>query len=52
VSAACEQEPELTGETGDYSRRRLAQVIAGQLGVTVYHADLLALPATPYASSA
>jgi len=46
VSAACEQEPELIGETGDYSRRRLAQAIAGQLGVTVYHADLLALPAT------
>ena len=46
VGAACEQEPELAGETGDYSRRRLAQAIAGQLGVTVYHADLLALPAT------
>lgn len=45
VDAACEQEPELAGETGHYSRRRLAQAKAGQLGVIVDHADLLALPA-------
>ena len=44
VGAACEQEPELAGEADAYSDRRLAQARAGQLAVTVDHADLLALP--------
>jgi hypothetical protein len=42
VGAACEQEPALAA--GAYLRRRLAQAAAGQLAVTVDHADLLALP--------
>jgi hypothetical protein len=42
VGAACEQRPELAAH--DYIRRRLAQLKAGQLAVTVDHADLLALP--------
>ncbi len=45
VAAACEQEEALAAETDDYSRRRLAQLTAGELAVTVHHADLLALPA-------
>jgi len=44
VGAACEQESELAAETGDYARQRLAQARAGQLAVTVDHADLLILP--------
>ncbi len=44
VRAACEQEAELAGETGDYTRRRLAQAAGGELGVLVDHADLLILP--------
>ncbi len=44
VGAACEQDPELAAEAGDYARRRLEQARAGQLEVTVEHADLLALP--------
>jgi hypothetical protein len=44
VDAACEQQVELAAETGVYSRRRLAQATAGQLAVTVDHADLLVLP--------
>jgi SAM-dependent methyltransferase len=44
VGAACEQEPELTGECELYARRRLRQVDAGELAVTVGHADLLVLP--------
>jgi hypothetical protein len=43
VDAACEQQVELAAETGVYSRRRLAQATAGQLTVTVDHADLLVL---------
>ncbi len=43
VGAACEQ-GELAAETEDYTRRRLAQATAGQLSVTVDHADLLVLP--------
>jgi hypothetical protein len=42
--AACEQEVELAAETDAYARRRLAEARAGQLGVTVHHADLLVLP--------
>ena len=42
VAAACEQEPELAA--GAYRERRLAQVAAGELRVTVDHADVLVLP--------
>jgi hypothetical protein len=43
VAAACEQEPALAAEAGAYRDRRLAQAAAGQLAVTVDHADLLVL---------
>jgi hypothetical protein len=42
VTAACEQEPELAA--GPYRARREAQIAAGELSVTVDHADLLVLP--------
>jgi hypothetical protein len=42
IAAACEQEPSLAVE--DYRERRLAQAAAGELAVTVGHADLLVLP--------
>ena len=41
VAAALEQEPALAG---DYRARRLQQLTAGELAVTVDHADLLVLP--------
>jgi hypothetical protein len=44
VAAAREQQPELAAEAQVYGRRRLAQAAAGQLAVTVDHADLLAVP--------
>jgi hypothetical protein len=44
VGAASEQQPDLAPEVDVYARRRLAQAKAGQLEVTVDHADLLALP--------
>ena len=44
VGAACEQQVELAAETDAYTRRRLAEARAGQLAVTVEHADLLVLP--------
>ena len=44
VAAACEQEPALAAEAAAYEERRLAQVAAGELRVTVDHADLLVLP--------
>jgi hypothetical protein len=44
VAAACEQDPALAAETGAYRDRRLAQAAAGELAVTVDHADLLVLP--------
>ena len=44
VAAVCEQEPALAAEAGAYRDRRLAQASAGQLEVTVGHADLLVLP--------
>jgi SAM-dependent methyltransferase len=47
VGAACEQQAELAAETGAYARRRLAEAAAGQLAVTVHHADLLVLPRRP-----
>ncbi len=50
VGAACEQEPGLVGDAAAYTRRRLAEARAGQLGVTVGHADLLVLPRRPESS--
>jgi SAM-dependent methyltransferase len=44
VGAALEQEPELAAEMDTYVRERRAEVTAGQLTVTVDHADLLVLP--------
>ena len=44
VAAACEQEPALAAEAGAYQDRRLAQAAAGELRVSVDHADLLVLP--------
>jgi hypothetical protein len=44
VAAACEQEPALTADAGAYRERRRAQAAAGELAVTVDHADLLVLP--------
>jgi hypothetical protein len=44
VAAACEQEPALAAEAGGYRDRRLTQAAAGELAVTVDHADLLVLP--------
>jgi hypothetical protein len=44
VGAACEQQAGLAEETSAYARRRLTQAAAGQLAVTVGHADLLVLP--------
>ena len=43
VVAACEQEPGLAAEAGAYRDRRRAQAAAGELAVTVDHADLLVL---------
>jgi hypothetical protein len=43
VAAACEHEPALADGTGAYRDRRLAQLAAGELAVTVDHADLLVL---------
>jgi hypothetical protein len=44
LAAAREQQTALAADTEDYARRRLAQAAAGQLAVTVDHADLLVLP--------
>lgn len=44
IDAACEQEAELAEECEPYARRRLKQAGAGELTVTVGHADLLVLP--------
>jgi SAM-dependent methyltransferase len=44
VGAACEQEVELAAKVVAYTRRRLAQAAAGELWVTVDHADLLISP--------
>jgi hypothetical protein len=44
VGAACEQDVELAQEVELYTRRRLAQAAAGELAVTVDHADLLVSP--------
>lgn len=45
VGAATEQRPELASDVTPYAERRLAELAAGQLSVTVGHDDLLALPA-------
>ena len=44
LDAACRQEPGLAADVNGYAGRRLAQARAGQLTVTVDHADLLVLP--------
>jgi hypothetical protein len=44
IRAAREQSVELASDIGSYARRRLAEARAGELAVTVGHADLLALP--------
>ena len=44
VAAACEQDPALAAEADAYTSRRLAQLAAGGLAVTVDHSDLLVLP--------
>jgi SAM-dependent methyltransferase len=44
VGAAREQEVELAAQAGLYTRRRLAQAAAGELTVTVDHADLMVSP--------
>jgi SAM-dependent methyltransferase len=45
VGPACEQRPELEDLRPSYLRRRLAELAAGRLRVTVHHQDLLARPA-------
>jgi hypothetical protein len=52
VGAAAEQQPDLASEVDGYVLRRLAQAKAGQLEVTVDHADLLALPSSAEGTSA
>jgi hypothetical protein len=44
VDAACEQDQTLAAACDAYTGRRLAQLAAGELAVTVHHADLLVLP--------
>jgi hypothetical protein len=44
IGAACEQSVELASAARSYARRRLAEARAGELAVTVGHADLLVLP--------
>jgi hypothetical protein len=44
VDAACEQDPGLAADASAYRDRRLAQLAAGELFVTVDHADVLVLP--------
>jgi hypothetical protein len=44
VGAALEQDPALAEEAEPYARRRLAEARAGELTVSVGHADLLVLP--------
>jgi hypothetical protein len=44
IGAACEQSADLGAAMGSYARRRLAEARAGELAVSVGHADLLVLP--------
>jgi hypothetical protein len=50
IGAACDQDPELAAQTDAYAGRRLAAARAGQLAVTVGHADLLVLPRPPWSA--
>jgi hypothetical protein len=43
VEAACEQAPELADAARSYARRRLAEVVAGSVSITVHHTDMLVL---------
>jgi hypothetical protein len=43
VDAACAQSPDLAGPVRPYAVRRLAEVAAGSVSITVHHQDLLAL---------
>jgi hypothetical protein len=43
IGAACDQEPALTAEASAYRGRRLTQLAAGELSVSVDHRDLLVL---------
>jgi hypothetical protein len=47
AGAACAQQIELVAETDAYVHGRLAQATAGQLAITVDHADMLVLPGRP-----
>jgi hypothetical protein len=44
VTAACAQDPALAGDAVAYRARRAAEMAAGELAVTVDHADVLVLP--------
>jgi trans-aconitate methyltransferase len=44
IRAACEQSVDLAADLGSYARRRLVEARAGELAVSVGHADLLILP--------
>ena len=44
IRAACEKSSDLAETAGSYTSRRLAEARAGELRVTVGHADLLVLP--------
>ena len=44
IRAACDQSADLADAAGSYTSRRLAEARAGELSVTVGHADLLVLP--------
>lgn len=44
LTAACEQQPELSAVAPSYAQRRLGEASAGGLSVTVHHRDLLARP--------
>ncbi len=44
VGAACEQEPALAAEAAAYMDQRLDKAAAGELAVTVDHADVVVLP--------
>ena len=44
IAAACRAGARAADDAGAYRDRRLAQAAAGELAVTVDHADLLALP--------
>ncbi|WP_435198358.1 class I SAM-dependent methyltransferase [Janibacter sp. GS2] len=52
VRAACEQDPSLRAGATPYLDRRLADLGAGRLSVTVHHRDLLALPHRRHAGGA